>query len=142
MKKSYFKKSFRCVLIFLLISILSLGVFANYTDEAGASAVNESNITIDIEGYCDLTADQITRVTDMVMAYHCGHIVPTMSSTYGLTCILLGHDKQTNMVSVIEHKVRATIPRCLETKYLVTTCSRCDYENIEYVAEIHVACCD
>ena len=142
MKKSHLKKSIRCVLIFLLIGILSLSVFANYTDESGSSAVNESNITIDIEGSYDLTDDQICSITDTVMAYHCGHEVPTTSSTYGLTCVLLGHDKQTNMVSVIEHKVRATIPRCLETKYLVTTCSRCDYENIEYVAEKHVACCD
>lgn len=141
MKNMYFKKSFRCVIIFLIIGILSLSAFANF-DETVSQAVQESNITIDIEDSDDLTDDQIFSITDTVMAYHSGHKVPTTSSTYGLTCVLLGHDKQTNMVSVIEHKMRASNPRCLETKYLVTTCSRCDYENIEYVAEKYIACCD
>lgn len=136
------KSSIRYTIIMLIISILSISVFATSADEVVSSIVDEPNITIDIEGADILSEEQFVRITNTVMAYHCDHEMPMMSSTYGLTCVLLGHDKQTNMVSVIEHKVLATNPRCLETKYLVTTCSRCDYESIEYVAEKYISCCD
>ena len=43
-------------------------------------------------------------------------------------------------------KVRAqdrngTQPRCYRTTYSVTTCTRCDYENIEEISAAYTVCC-
>ena len=129
-------------MLIMLIGCLSFGVSALYAHRLPSLYSSENNIVVSIDDAYRLAENQIEKITDAVIAYHCNHVTAAESTPYGLTCVLLGHDKQTNMVSVIEHKVRATNPRCLETKYKVTTCSRCDYENIEYVLEKYISCCD
>lgn len=142
MKKSVAKRMLYTGTLFMLIGCLSIGTFALYTREASSENNIENSISVSIEDGTNLSDDQIEIITDAVISYHCNHVTVEGSTSYGLTCVLLGHDSQTNMVSVIEHKVRASNPRCLETKYKVTTCSRCDYENIEYVLEKYISCCD
>ena len=61
--------------------------------------------------------------------------------TYGLMCTLFGHNTEENMVSVITHKVKTTSPRCKREMYAVTTCSRCDYQEQEYVGTSYISCC-
>ncbi len=140
--RTFVKKILYAGILIMLIGGLSFSASALYTQMLPSLYSIEKDITINVEDVNRLSEEQIEKITDVVIDYHCNHVTSVGSTPYGLTCVLLGHDTQTNMVSVIEHKVRATVPRCLETKYKVTTCSRCDYENIEYVLEKYISCCD
>ena len=140
MKNHVMKRLLNVCFVTILIVLFSIQVYAIYSN--GIFTSNSNNITVSIEGASNLTDGQIEKITNAVITHHCGHETVESSQPYGLTCVLFGHDKQLNMVSVIEHKVRATNPRCLETQYKVTTCSRCDYENIEYYTDTYISCCD
>lgn len=61
--------------------------------------------------------------------------------TYGLSCILFGHNTEENKVSVITHKVRSSSPRCKRDTYVVTTCTKCDYQDQEHSGTSYIACC-
>lgn len=63
------------------------------------------------------------------------------STTYGLTCTLLGHKLETSVVSKITHKVRTTSPRCLEKTYDYEACTRCDYEQSTLGSSVYIVCC-
>ena len=63
------------------------------------------------------------------------------ATTYGLTCTLLGHKIECTSVYTIEHKVRATAPRCLEKTYNYEECTRCDYEKATLVDREYIICC-
>ena len=61
--------------------------------------------------------------------------------TYGLMCTLFGHNTEENKVSVITHKVKTTSPRCKRESYLVTICTRCDYQEQELTSTSYIVCC-
>ena len=61
--------------------------------------------------------------------------------TYGLMCSLFGHKTEENTVLVVSHKYKAISPRCKRDSYLVTTCTRCDYQEQELYASIYIVCC-
>ena len=63
------------------------------------------------------------------------------SSTYGLTCTLLGHKLESRSVSTITHKVRTTSPRCVKKTYLYQACTRCDYETSTLADTEYIVCC-
>lgn len=63
------------------------------------------------------------------------------SSTYGLTCTLLGHKLETSTASTITHKARTTAPRCLRKTYTVETCTRCDYSSSTLKSSQYISCC-
>ena len=63
------------------------------------------------------------------------------TSTYGITCTLLGHKIECTSISTIEHKVRTTSPRCLKKTYDYEECTRCDYEKATLVYSSYIVCC-
>ena len=63
------------------------------------------------------------------------------TSTFGLTCTLLGHKLESSTVGVITHKVRATSPRCLKKVYDYEACTRCDYETSDLMSKTYIVCC-
>lgn len=56
-------------------------------------------------------------------------------------CWLIGHNYTVDIVIVITHKVNPTTPRCLRETFEVTTCTRCDYYNIELISSTYIFCC-
>lgn len=64
-----------------------------------------------------------------------------VTTTYGLTCTLLGHKLESSAVGVITHKVRATSPRCLKKVYAYEACTRCDYETSDVISSEYIICC-
>lgn len=142
MRRVTTKKLFFTCCIWVLTFILSSGVYAVSINKMGSAALIESDITVSIVDTTDMTNEQIGKITDAVIAYHCGHENAEVSMPYGFTCTILGHKTQTTSTSVIEHKVRATNPRCLESFYKVTSCSRCDYVDIEFLTDVYISCCD
>lgn len=63
------------------------------------------------------------------------------TSTYGLTCTLLGHKTESSIVCTITHKVRTTSPRCVERTYSYEACTRCDYETSTLISTEYIVCC-
>ena len=65
----------------------------------------------------------------------------TGAQTYGLGCILFGHDLKESVVSVITHKVFTYAPRCRQEFYNVTICEDCDYQTQEKTGSCYIDCC-
>lgn len=63
------------------------------------------------------------------------------TTTYGLTCTLLGHKTETTRVYKITHEARSTDPKCLKKTYDYTACSRCDYEESLLLSSVYIICC-
>lgn len=63
------------------------------------------------------------------------------TTTYGLTCTLLGHKIESTRVYKINHEVRTTSPRCLKKSYDYNACTRCDFEESVLVSSTYIVCC-
>jgi len=62
--------------------------------------------------------------------------------TYGLGCILFGHDWVTEVTYVTQHKVRAASPRCNKLTYEITYCEDCDETKEQVlVSTTRIYCC-
>ena len=140
-KLNEFRKAMVVVLALICILPTSVSAISFHMNNTSDSSTNNMEITVDIDGAADFTDEKIEKIKNDVLAYHIyGNNLENVS-TYGLKCTLFGHDKQTNRVRVVEHKVAKTEPRCKEVIYNVTTCSRCDYEEIERVGYSYIFCC-
>lgn len=63
------------------------------------------------------------------------------TSTYGLTCNLLGHKYEYTDVVTITHKARTTAPRCLKRTYDHGVCSRCNAQVNTLIGSVYITCC-
>ena len=63
------------------------------------------------------------------------------TSPYGLSCLLFGHNYETEVVTSIKHKARATAPRCLEEIYDIQVCSKCGDIQKTLLASRYIYCC-
>ena len=61
--------------------------------------------------------------------------------TYGLKCILFGHDYVTEYVDVIRHKVSTLAPRCIKDKYKTEICEDCSDTVATLIATTVIDCC-
>ena len=85
----------------------------------------------------DISPDKMEMIAETLVGLRDGS-----AQTYGLGCTLFGHDYVTKAVLVTEHKVRASIPRCLQHTYNVTYCEDCDYTKSQVlVSSIYIDCC-
>ena len=124
------------VICMLPIGVAAIGVNANIV-------LNDSDyeITVDIEDVSSLSVDKIEKIKQDVLEYHLHGTSKGGIRVYGLTCTIFGHDKQISKAKVTEHKVAKTEPRCKEAIYTVTTCSRCEYEEMTFVNSYYIYCC-
>lgn len=64
------------------------------------------------------------------------------ATTYGLICSVIGHKIETSTTYTIQHKARATAPRCLKKSYKYEVCTRCDdYEKSTLITTAYINCC-
>ncbi|MBQ8208221.1 MAG: hypothetical protein IJZ89_05755 [Clostridia bacterium] len=64
------------------------------------------------------------------------------NTTYAIGC-LLTHDIAQSAALQVDHCVYDTAPRCVETQYIVTYCTRgCGYMEKEVVYEEWIFCCE
>ena len=124
-------------------TILTNGISAVQATVRNNASNADPTISVSLETAVDLSSDEKSKIERDVLAYHLYGVELSDEgiAPCGLTCTLFGHDTQMHIAIVVEHKIRKTIPRCLETKYNVTTCSRCDYELIEKVMDHYISCC-
>lgn len=65
------------------------------------------------------------------------------STNYNLLCTMFGHKTTVESVTIIEHCVSDTQPRCLRTIQELTICSRCEsviYTNT--ISQVYIYCCE
>ena len=124
--------------IFAILLVLTL---LTCTFALPVSAKNTTNENTDIE---IIINDEVSEETREKIERYFANGAPaenTGVSTYGLTCTLLGHKIECTSVYTIEHKVRATSPRCLQKTYDYEECTRCDYEKATLVCSEYIGCC-
>lgn len=64
------------------------------------------------------------------------------AQTYGLGCVLFGHDYLYTTANVVTHKVASSQPRCLEDTYDVKYCEDCDFMEETWIDSYYIYCCD
>ena len=124
--------------IFAVLLVLTL---LTCTFALPASAKNTTNENTEIE---IIINDEVSEETKEKIERYFANGAPTEddgTTTYGLTCTLLGHKIECTSISTIEHKVRATSPRCLEKTYDYEECTRCDYEKATLISKMYIICC-
>ena len=62
-------------------------------------------------------------------------------STYGIKCILFGHDYKTEYIDAIRHKVSSTRPRCIMETYETKICVDCSDTVSDMIATTYIDCC-
>lgn len=125
------KRIFAVLLVFTLLT-------CTFALPVGAENTTNKNNNIEI-----IIHDEVSKETKAKIEKYFENGGPDKdgTTTYGLTCTLLGHKIECTSVSVIEHKVRATSPRCLKETYDYEECTRCDYEKATLVNKEYIICC-
>lgn len=98
-----------------------------------------NNIGIDIVIYNDVSNETKEKIEKYFATGE--PALNNNTSTYGITCTLLGHKLENSIVDVITHKASATAPRCLKKTYEYSACTRCDYETSEVILKEYIYCC-
>ena len=115
-----------------LFSVMSISVYAEDTAETTVTVnVNETVFIFD--------AYTTEDFRNKFIAHYFSH--DDGAAAYGLTCTLFGHKIESSVVTAITHKAKATDPRCLQERFNVETCSRCDYTNKTLLSSYFISCC-
>lgn len=128
------KKIIALILVVVFIfSVTSISVYAEDSNK------NTITVTInEVDFIFDVNTSEEHR--NKVVSHYFNHDDDD-TVAYGLTCTLLGHKLESSVVVAVTHKVNSTDPRCLEKRYFVETCSRCDYTNSTLLDSTYISCC-
>ena len=126
-------------IIALIMAVVS--VFSVMTISAYAQNIEEETVTVTVEN-TDLIFNSNTT-EEFRSKFIASYLNPVDdgAETYGLTCTLFGHNLESSIVTSVTHKVRTTAPKCLQEKYNVETCTRCDYTNKTLISSTYISCC-
>ena len=131
------KKIIRGILFAIVIAALSTSIVAAADSITGATYTYPTeNKTVEFAADTKFSENQQQQIADLLVY---GETEST-ASTQSL-CWLVGHNYVEDYVTVTTHKVYEVAPRCLKDYYCVTTCSKCDYNNIELISSSRVFCC-
>ena len=125
------------ILMCILVILTATTVWTAATEPNRQYTYQENDVEYTVE-FMDnaLTADQQEQA-----AYRLIHEDESGAQTYGLGCILFGHDLTTSKVAVITHKAYKYSPRCKREMYDVTICEDCDYQTQKLTSTSYIICC-
>ena len=125
---------------------LCLAIIVTISMTLISSATTSTGATIEIDGFSvifdadsSFTAEEQQLIVEKVVSNNTDNEAAT---TYNLLCTLFGHKTTTETITVIEHCVRESQPRCTKSLRDVTTCSRCDYVTIDVLSSTYIHCCE
>ncbi len=126
-------------IISLIMAVVSL--FCVMSVSAGAEGVDEGTVTVTVnETVFIFDADTTEDFRDkFIENYFNGE--DDSATAYGLICTLFGHKLSSTVVTAITHKAKATSPRCLQERFNVENCSRCDYTKSTKISAAYIVCC-
>lgn len=124
------------VLICVAVLMTAATVFAAATDNGVyVYEVDETEYTV------EFTDNNVSAEKQECIAQSLVGVKDESIQTYGLGCLLFGHDYKYTTTFVITHKVRTYAPRCKRETYDVTYCEDCDYTEQTLVATSYIVCC-
>ena len=130
-------KTLKIILAFALCIAFSVSFSAHAVPSSEVLYENEE-VSVIFEEDSALSVDKKQFIASKLI-YGDSYIDNGISS-YSL-CWLTGHDLVSEVVSVIEHKVRTAAPRCDRKTYEVETCTKCDYMKETLIADVPYICC-
>ncbi len=122
------KKITITVLILTILVCASLPVSAQETDNV---------LTIDNVEYIfedNLTYEEQLQLIDAINRDDNG------VETCGLWCTLFGHDYEEQYVTTVTHGVNSAPLTCLEERFIVSQCTRCDTSSVERTGYNYIYC--
>jgi len=128
-----------CILISMLVLMTAFCVVSsaeNTGDNTYTFETEDAHYTVEFEDN-DLSEEQ-QRIVAEKLVFNNGD---DSTQTYGLGCILFGHDYKYTTANVVTHKYRATRPRCKEDTYDVEYCEDCDYMEETLIDTDYIDCC-
>jgi len=124
------------VIISIICFLITNTVFSTTASISDFYYENEDT-TVIFDTETGLSYEQKQMIADKIVY---GDSNDDQISTYRW-CWLVGHDKVSNIVTTIEHKVEETVPRCIKRVYDVETCTACDYIEEELISTTYIFCC-
>lgn len=125
-------------IILTMVILLSMPINATASEMTG-NVVDIGSFTVEFIANSSFTADEQYYLAQYIVD---NSPVGESETTYNLLCTLFGHKTTTESITVIEHCVSDTQPRCIKSLQELTTCSRCDYVDIVEISSIYIYCCD
>ncbi len=125
------------ILMSILMIMSAMCIFASAASEA------DNTYTCVIDG-CEHTVifeESVPAEKQEMIAQKLIGIYDDSAQTYGLGCILFGHDYVYTQSSYITHKVKVYEPRCRKSTYDITYCEDCDYMEQTLVKTEYIYCC-
>ena len=107
-----------------------------------AMPANAATYVIDENIEIEIVNDELSEeMKAQIIAYYMNGEEESESTTYGLTCDLLGHKYESSIVYVTTHKVYSSDPRCVRRQLNHEICSRCDDEVVTMISQWRISCC-
>lgn len=129
----------RFITLFLAIIVaISMTLISSATASIG-TAIEIDGFSVIFDADSAFTAEEQQLIAEKIVSNNTEN---ETSTTYNLMCTLFGHKTTTETITVIEHCVRDSLPRCIKTLQDVTTCSRCDYVTTDIVSSTYFYCCE
>lgn len=129
----------RILSIFLAIVLVCLVPLVSSASAMNGNTINLGSYTIE---FSESSTFSTEKQQEIALILSSGKTDESTSTTYNVLCTLFGHKTTTESITVIEHCVRDTPPRCLKSLQDVTACSRCDYVTVDVFSSVHIYCCD
>lgn len=127
------------ILISLLIVMAALCVVAS----AENSINNTYTFETEEEHYTvTFNDDNLSEEQQEIVAQKLVFGSDDSAQTYGLGCVLFGHDYAYTSANVVTHKVAVSQPRCREDVYEVKYCEDCDFTEETWLYDKYIYCCE
>lgn len=127
--------------IILLVAVCMIAPSAAQIEPP--TVVDYGEITVIFGENSSLTAKQRLAIAKSFALHDDEREVAAQRGLTGnIICNIFGHKKISESITIIEHCVRATNPRCLETIGDLITCARCSsYRDFEELGSYYTFCC-
>lgn len=130
----------RFILINIAIVLLLVFSLSTFADTATSNDYQIGNYTISFNENSSLTSEEQQLFAKRRAEINSeDNSYPEMKN---VLCSLFGHNTKTEDITVIEHRVRDTAPRCKRTEEDVTFCSRCDCRSVKVTNTTYINCCE
>jgi len=134
-------KTAKALVLFLLISVLSLIAYADGVNPL-VYQYHNPEITVEFAEVLNVSPERQQLIADDIAGINSSSMSgSTPTSPNNIICTIFGHDLSTTTVTATHHKELPHNPRCLVELYHVTACSRCNYTDAELVGSAFIVCC-
>lgn len=130
-------KTIKIMIAFVLCVAFSISFSANTVQTSEFFYENEET-TVIFSTDSILSTDKKQIIADKLV--YGNDTAENNVSTYSW-CWLTGHDLVSEIVTVVTHKVRTTVPRCDKKTYEVESCTKCDHVQETLVSSVKYTCC-